>query len=403
MTDPAAGTPLPPPLPPGTRLLHIGPPKTGTTSLQAAFFAARAAALEQGVRYAGRTRHSSRAVLAVTGRKSIDEDGATPPIEAWDRLLREIRTAAESRVVLSSEAFAYARDPAIARVVADLDPARTHVVATLRPVARLLSSEWQEHTQSGLRVPFEDWLDALFNHPDQPLGRAFWHRQRHDRLVERWARQVGVDRCTVIVVDERDHDRLYRVFEALTGLRPGTIVPDRSVANRSLTLEEIVAMQALAERFDAEQLSAAAFHRVARMQIATYLKQRRPGPDEHRIETPQWALDRAGEVAVEIVAGLRQLGVRVVGDLDALAEVGRSGLVGDRLPDVPVGAEVAAWMTMGAVLAGDLARDRRATSADDAALAGIPTGQLARVVVRRVRRGVRRRLPGGSGSGTSAG
>ena len=391
----ASGTgALPPVLPEGTRLLHIGPPKTGTTSLQAAFWAGRDAALAQGVRYAGSSRHSSKAVLAVTGRKSFAEDRATPDIRHWNQLLGEIREAREPRVVLSSEGFAYASDEARDRVIADLDADRVHVVVTLRPIPNLLASEWQEHTQSGLRVPFEDWLHELFNQPESRIARAFWHRQRHDRLIERWSVPVGVERVTAVVVDERDHAWLFRAFEALTGLREGTLVPDTSLANRSLTLEEIVAIRALAERFEAEGLSMAAFHRVARMKLAAYMKQRRPGPGEARIETPQWALDRAGEVAEEVVAGIAGMGARVIGDLASLTAVPRSGLEGDRLPEVAVSPEIAAWMAMGAVVAGNLAATTAARpgSGPSADLASVPSRRLARTLAGRARRFVTRRL-----------
>jgi hypothetical protein len=385
---------LPPVLPDGTRLLHIGPPKTGTTSLQGAFWAARDAALAQGVRYAGSSRHSSKAVLAATGRVSFAEDRATPDIGHWHRLLREIREAREPRVVLSSEGFSYASDEARDRVVTDLDASRLHVVVTLRPIPNLLASEWQEHTQSGLRVPFEDWLDELFNQPDSRIARAFWHRQRHDRLIERWAEPVGIDRVTAVVVDERDHGRLYRVFEALTGLAEGTLVPDSALANRSLTLQEITAIRALAERFDAEGLSMPAFHRVARMKLAAYMKQRRPGPDEARIETPQWALDRAGEIGREVVAGIIASGARVIGDLESLAVVPHSGLEGDRLPEVTVTPEIAAWMAMGAIVAGNLAAPGGARAGGGASgdLASVPSRRLARILAGRARRSVTRRL-----------
>ena len=65
-------------LPEGTRLPHIGPPKTGTSSLQAAFHQNRPATLDQGVRYAGSSRHSGSAVLAVTGRPSFGRDAGPP-------------------------------------------------------------------------------------------------------------------------------------------------------------------------------------------------------------------------------------------------------------------------------------------------------------------------------------
>ena len=66
------------PYPDGALVVHIGPPKTGTTSLQGAFDRARAAILAQGVRYVGPRRHSSRAVLAATAKEAAVSARATP-------------------------------------------------------------------------------------------------------------------------------------------------------------------------------------------------------------------------------------------------------------------------------------------------------------------------------------
>ena len=353
------------------------------------------------MRYAGNARHSSKAVLAVTGRRSIAaDDAAPPPISHWEAVLREIRDAPQLHVVLSSEAFSYAQPAAIERVVRDLDRERLHVVVTLRPIARLVASEWQEHVQSGMRLSFEAYLDALFRDGDPDQARSFWHRQRHDHLIERWAEQVGIDRMSAIVVDEADPGRLYRVFEALTGLREGTLVPEDGISNRSLTLPEIVAVRALADRFEAEGYSMAAFHRVVRMKVAASMKTRAPGPDEPRIDSPQWALDAAGAVAREVVAGIRASGVRVIGDFDSLTVVPTSRLAGDGLPDVPIPPEVAASMAMGALHAGDLeaeltgrALPRRATTTGEPPeVAKIRSRRLAAIILARGRRAVARRL-----------
>ena len=386
------GPVLPGPLPDGTRILHIGPPKTGTTSLQGAFWTAREDALAQGVRYAGRSRHSAHAVWAVTGRRSFDEGRAVPPIRHWTALLDEIRGAAEPRVLLSSEGFSYAAGPAIERVVGDLDPARLHVVVTLRPVGRLLASEWQEHAQSGMALPYDAWLRRLFNEPDRPATAWFWHRQRHDQLIERWAAQVGRDRVTAIVADERDHDALLRAFEALCGLRTGTIAHDRSAGNRSLTLEEITAIRALRERWTAEGLSTASFHRVVRMRVAAEMKKRVPGPDEPRIETPQWALDRAAGIASEIVAGIAASGVRVIGDLERLREMPR-GFDGEAMPEVRVPPAISAAMAMGVLAASGVTRRSGGTWIEPVETARISTRRVARVVASRAVAGLARRGP----------
>ncbi len=378
-------------VPAGTRVLHIGPPKTGTTALQGAFWAARDTLPAQGVRYPGTSRHTVRPMFAVTGRKP--PGASVPPrIGEWKAFVADINRDPQARIMISSEGFSYASDAAIRRVVNDLDRERLHVVVTLRPLGRMLASEWQQKAQGGLRLPFDDWLDILFNHPDDRVARGFWHRQRHDRLIERWGSAVGMDRLSAVVVDERDHDRLFRVFEALLGLRSGTLVPDGSLANRSLTREEIAAMQALAARFEAEGLTSAAFERAARTHLAPYLKRRTPDPGEARIETPQWALDRAGEVARDVVAGIAASGARVIGDLEILTVVPRSRLDGDRLPEVRVSPEIAAWMAMGAVLAGNLADPRVTDSGGARPVASLSSLQLARVLAARARRSVGRRI-----------
>ena len=91
-------------LPEGTRLLHIGPPKTGTTTVQAAFHAAAPRLTSQGVHYAGRTRHPRRAAFAVTGRRWL-WGGPAADLRNGTDLVYEVRAARLSRcVVISSEA-----------------------------------------------------------------------------------------------------------------------------------------------------------------------------------------------------------------------------------------------------------------------------------------------------------
>jgi len=72
---------------------------------------------------------------------------------------------------------------------------------------------------------------------------------------------------------------------------------------------------------------------------------------ELRIETPQWALDRAAELARTYVAVIRELGVNVIGDLDVLEarltgpdEIDYSSV--DRLPiDAAVASVLGAMST----------------------------------------------------------
>ena len=353
MATESSGTLL---LPEGTRLVHIGPPKTGTTAVQGAFHARRREVLAQGVRYAGRSRHSGAAVLAAAGRPSFQRDSGPPPMRRWNGLAGEIRRATEPRVLLSSEFFADVEPDRIQRIVDDLGRDRLHVVVTLRPLTRLLASQWQQYVQSFMRLSYDDWLDAVFNEPPGTVTPTFWRRHRHDELVERWAAVVGPERVSVVVIDEDDHDHVLRVFEQLLGLRAGTLVADDDAANRSMTLAEIEAVRAFNNAFWDAGLRNALYHRVMHFGAAAYMKQRAPKPNEPRVETPQWALDRSGELAREMVARIAASGVRVIGDLQALTVVPASRQSGKLQPEVCIPPDIAAAMAMGIAVVSGAAR-----------------------------------------------
>ena len=132
-------------VPEGTTVLHIGPPKTATTALQGSFFTARERLEEQGVHYAGKTRHSAAAVLAGIGRPGFFAEGTTPATGKWDRLVDEITSSPAPRVVVSSEFFADAESDQISRIAKQLARPRTLIRSA---VPARLSSAF--HTRSPL-------------------------------------------------------------------------------------------------------------------------------------------------------------------------------------------------------------------------------------------------------------
>jgi hypothetical protein len=399
-------------LPEGTRLVHIGPPKTGTTSLQRAFHDGRAAVASQGVHYAGPTHQPVGPVLAVTGRPN-PVTGKPPSLTTWRLLVREIKRATEPRVVVSCEFFADAGQDAIRRIVEDLDPARVHVAVTLRPLAKLLPSQWQQYVQSGLRSSYDDWLHAMFETDGDKPTPTFWNRHRHDRLIARWAEAVGPRNVTVVVLDDRDQAIVLRAFERLVGLREGTLVTEPDLTNRSMTLPEIEVVRAFNTQFTAEGLGTALHTRVMRYGAASYMKTREPDPDEPRIETPGWALDRAVAIAREMIDRIAASGVRVIGDLEGLTERPESRH-GDDPPAPEITPRIAASAAVGVLLASGLARGGGAMippvadAADDPrpdpaayvprptveplALARVSTLQVAGVLLRRWQAAVGARL-----------
>jgi hypothetical protein len=358
-------------VPSGTRLLHIGPHKTGTTALQSAFHSQRTELESQGVHYTGPNRQPMGAAHAITGAPSPYSDGKAPPISRWNDLVREVRGAGAARVVISSEGFADADTDGVAKVVGDLDASRLRVVLTLRPLAAILPSQWQQYVQGGMTLAYEDWLHAML---DGAPGRApasapgsvtpgFWRRHRHHELVTRWAAAAGADHVTVIVGDERDHDRQLRVFEELLGLREGTLVPEANLGNRSLTWPEVESLRAFNAAFRAEGLGTQLHTKLVRFGSAELLKQRTPAPGEPRIDTPAWALERAAAIQREIVDGIARAGVNVIGDLESLAAPSPAAAPTTPGYDVDaVWADVGATMALGVVLASGLARGDASTA-----------------------------------------
>jgi len=340
-------------VPEGTRVLHIGPHKTGTTSLQSAFHACRDAVMEQGVHYAGRGRHPMGAVLAAIGHSSPRHDDHTPPdTRKWERILREIHTTDAPRVLLSSEFFADARNRSIRSVIEQVGAEQVHVVVTLRPLAKIIPSQWQQYVQSGATMPFDEWLTTIFENPE--TAAKFWRRHRHDRLIERWAAVVGDDRVTAVVVDDSDHDSVLRSFEQIMGLRTGTLVADRSLVNRSLMRGEVEAVRAFNVEFWNAHLPRSLHTRLIRSGASHYLQARKPEPDEDKVLMPRWALDRACAVTDEIIAGITATNITVTGDLDLLRQQPRSQETAGQQAPPTVTPEVAARFARGVLVAADV-------------------------------------------------
>jgi hypothetical protein len=270
--------------------------------------------------------------------------------------VREVDRAREPRTVISSEFLSDAPRDRIPIIVADLDPARVHVAVTLRPLARIIPSQWQQFVQGGSPTAFDDFLRSVFAAVADDPAPLFWHRHRHDRLIARWAEVVGPRNVTVVVADDRDHSMVLRTFERLLGLRTGTLhtPPDRT--NRSMTLPETEAVRAFNRLAREQGVGTPLLAKVMRYGASQYIKLRVPEPDEPRVETPQWALDRASEVAREMVGNISASGVRVIGDLESLAAVQRGRPAADHQPDVTVPPPVAARVLVGVAIACGLAR-----------------------------------------------
>ncbi|MDR6973852.1 hypothetical protein J2X68_000521 [Streptomyces sp. 3330] len=348
-SDGASAGPVP--LPAGTRLLHIGPHKTGTTSIQGALFAAKEKLPAYGVAYPAQSRHPMQAVLAACSRTGMIGDTA-PTERHWTRLVDQVHATGRSTAVISSEFFADAPDDATAgRIVEQLGGEPVRVLVTLRPLVRIMPSQWQQYVQNGLRMGYEDWLEHMLRKaPYEKPNPSFWRRHRHDRLVERWVRVVGADRVTVVVVDDRDRGGLMRAFEGLLGLPANLLQPVPDTANRSLTLAETEMLRSLNKEFRGNGLPDELYSLLVRNGAVMHMKNTcSPTSQDVRISTPDWAVRAAAGIGAEMAGRIAATGVRVIGDpalLSALPEP-----AGQEPGEARIAPEVAAQALYGALAA----------------------------------------------------
>lgn len=387
-TQPAAARRDVDPFPVGSRIIHIGPPKTGTSALQDACSQASASMLEQGVRYAGIELRQAMPARAVTGLPTLGGRGQVPPIRWWNELLREMDEAREPRVFYSSEVFAEAGDEAIRRIAADVGPG-IQVLVTLRPIDAILASQWQQTVQHGAEFSIDDYLRRVVGDADHPPEdpkplRVF----RHGDLVERWAAVVGTGRVTVLIFDRRDPAFLLRNAEALLALRPGTLQLSSVPANRSLTLPEVEVMRHLNGQAREAQLRTATRRRLIKSGAAAYAKGRPAAPEAAAIRLPAWGAARAHEIGVEAYGKLTSSPVRLIGDARTLVpEPPRPDDAPPGPHDAWVDPETAATLAMGVAWGTGLRLGRTQPIAPDHwVLRLVPTRVLARELIGRTLR-----------------
>jgi hypothetical protein len=263
--------------------------------------------------------------MGVRGRR-----GERPTSMAdWHQLTREVGHAGPNRVIISSEWLCQASDEQVHQVVGDLSERSLQVVFTLRPLGKILPSSWQQYIQNGARFSYESFLRGMLRKApyDKPTP-TFWRRHRHDLVVARWVTEVGADNVTVVVLDEHDHDMLFRQFEALLALPVQTLVAERAAkANRSLSGAEAELMRMINVQFHRQGHTDELYRHAIRQGVLPALAEL--GPDRRSlapIATPPWALERAAELDAEMSHAIKALGIRIVGDLDTLSEPARAGV-----------------------------------------------------------------------------
>ena len=316
-------------LPANSIMLHIGAHKTGTTSLQAALFAASKDLEEQGVinLVAEGDETANPAARAVQRLPSSGSAGAPVDYNVWTTLVGQAKAHPQHLVSISAEAFAVSEPLVIKTIVNDLGIDRLQVVITLRPLGKILPSQWQQDLHGAwVNQKFEEWLRETLRdvRPMKQMGplqvpHQFWIRHRHDALLQRWIDAVGSDRITLVVGDDQRKSSLLDNFEDLLSLRGGTLSSVAVARNQSMTLPEMQIMQRYGELLESSELgkrivARSRYHKALRI----LRKIRSENTSDARLVIPEWSFERVSELQREMVEHMQASGVAVIGTLNQL-------------------------------------------------------------------------------------
>jgi hypothetical protein len=301
-------------------ILHIGEPKTGTTSLQQIMWRNRSELAAQGVVLPGHhPQDHFRASQDLRGIEKLASDPAGSWTGEWEILARQAQQAPRVAVI-SHELFSAADEEQAERAVTSLLPAEVHVALTVRDFASLLPAEWQETVKHRNTRSWEDWLEDVIDRESVSEDRRQWWFWRvHDTLaiLELWSRHVPAERVHVIMTPPRGSDQrlLWQRFAALLGVDPDTVDPSRARPNASLGMPETEFLRRLNQALPAEVPDWFYMWNVKEAVAHTALAAR---PADARLVLPAEREGWAKEQAEALVAGLRDSGYDVIGDLDEL-------------------------------------------------------------------------------------
>jgi hypothetical protein len=301
-------------------ILHIGEPKTGTTSLQQIMWRNRSELAAQGVVLPGHhPQDHFRASQDLRGMQKLASDPAGSWTGEWEILARQAQQAPRVAVI-SHELFSAADDEQAERAVRSLHPAEVHVALTVRDMGTLLPAEWQETIKHRNTRGWEDWLaDVIDTESVSDDRRQYWFWRVHDTLavLELWSRHVPAERVHVIMTPPRGSDQrlLWQRFASLLGVDPDSVDTSRARPNASLGMPETEFLRRLNEALPAEVPDWFYMWNVKEAVAHTALAAR---PADTRLVLPAEREGWAKEQAEALVAGLREPGYDLIGDLDEL-------------------------------------------------------------------------------------
>jgi hypothetical protein len=315
--------------------VHIGPPKTGTTYLQAVLWSNRAILKDQGVLVPGRSPVSQFHAAVDLLERDPTRVGADRTAGSWVALVDEVR-AWTGRAVISHENFGYAEPEQAERAKLAFDAKEIHVVFTAREFSRIVPAMWQERLKNRSDDTWVDYL-ALLGESGPRTATAFWHQNTGAGLLA-WAAGLPPENVHIVTVPPSGAPPtlLWERFASVIGVDPASCTTDVPRSNESLGVVE----SAFLRRFNTAttDLGWESYRAHVKHFLAPQVLARRV--DSARIEVRSEEITPLTERASQLVDAIKTHGFDVVGDLAdlvpsaaAASAEGRSGHATDDVTD----------------------------------------------------------------------
>jgi hypothetical protein len=207
------------------------------------------------------------------------------------------------------------------------------VIFTVRPVAKILPSAYQQEVKNGSKLTFDRWLERVLEPEKENRNKTrFWTRHSHHIEIAKWAEVVGKDRITVIVADEANPEFLTESFFKLVGADTSNFRESKKeVVNRSMDLAEIELLRRVNAKFDRNLGWDEYVAGIRSTLVKTWTSSSPSANSPGRLSNPSEFKEAIEAKALEVTEGIRSLGVNLIGDVESLS---KASFGSNQIPEV---------------------------------------------------------------------
>lgn len=301
--------------PPGEIYLHVGMPKTGTTYLQSVFSDSREELERQGLVLAPPRRRDGF-WLSLAVREALNPRRDPPAaLGVLERFADQVRSTAAPRVLVSDEQLGAASPAQVRRLLDACGDREVHLVLTVRSLARLLPSTWQQRVQQGGEAPpLDDFLDAVVSRRGR-LAERWWSERGVQAVVDRWSAEVPAARIHVVTVPRGRSGALLDRYCDVLDIDPASLSSGSARPNTSLGRVQAEVLRRVREHVPPGLVNRHDYVPVGKWWLAQRHLAVQGGDPPRMPERLRAWCDEEAATTIEL---LRERGVAVSGDLDDL-------------------------------------------------------------------------------------